>query len=101
MALPSSPLGSSRLPPDESNLLTTTTWQLALPSGDTQMTSVFACGYCRRIVPQGSGTLYVQRFNDAVMTSYLMTSGQPLDGLFKAVGGTTTGSSSITVNLEV
>jgi hypothetical protein len=102
LALPTSPFGAA-WPADSAqrNLFTVATWALAIGSADTLMSAVFNAGFARRMVAQASGTLYVKRQGDTAFTPYVVSAGTVLEGIFIALGGTTTGSSGITVNLEV
>ena len=83
------------------NLLTVATFALTIGSADSLMSAIFAAGFCRRIVPQASGTVYVKRQADSGFTPYAASAGVAIDGIIIAVGGTGTGSSAITVNLEI
>lgn len=100
MSLPASPFGPNA-PADHTGMLTRATWALAIGASDTAMNSVFIAGIARRIYCNASGTLYVQRAGDSVMTPYTVFAGQYLDGEFTNIGGTGTGSTAMTVNLEV
>jgi hypothetical protein len=83
------------------NLLPVATSALAIGATDTIMGNVFAAGFCRQVVSQGTGTVAIKRVGDSVFTAYAMTAGEVLEGIFVAVGGTGSGSSAITVNLEL
>jgi hypothetical protein len=91
------------LPADaaQTNRFTTATFALAIGAPDVAMSTIFAAAFCRRIVAQANGTIYVQRQGDSGFAPYAVTTGVPLEGIFVAVGGTGSGSSAITVNLEV
>ncbi len=97
------PFGPSEMPADaaQHNRFPTCSYALALPAGDTLVSTIFRAGFCRRIYVNTAGTLYVQRGGDSVMTPYTVVAGTHLDGIFTAIGGTTTGSSAATVNLEL
>ncbi len=97
------PFGPSTVPADaaQHNRKPTCTYALVLPSGDTQVSTIFRTGFCTRIYCNTAGTLYVQRQQDGVMTPYTVVAGTVLEGIFVAIGGTTTGSSAATVNLEL
>src|SRR5580700_5309683 len=82
---------------------TTATAQLTIGSADVPMSSLFNAGFARRIVSQGSGTLYVSRVDDGgVFTPYVVAVGTELRGIFAAIGGSVTGSTSgLVCNLEI
>jgi len=90
--------GPATFPADPSQLLTCYTQALTMSGSDAAMSTYFNCGYCRRLVPQANGTLYVQRQGDAGYTPWVVTAGVPLDGQFMALGAA---SDFITVNLEL
>lgn len=88
-------------PPDPTGLLTKCHYAFAIPAGDTLVSTIFASTICRRIYCNLGGTLYVKGSGDAVFVSYTVFAGQYLDGDWVAIGGTGTGSTSMTVNLEL
>ncbi|HEY2598585.1 MAG TPA: hypothetical protein VGJ79_08910 [Candidatus Dormibacteraeota bacterium] len=93
------PFGPSAISPND--LLTTCTYAFAIPGTDTLMSTVFNSGYARRIYCNTSGTLFLSRANDGVnLYSYTVTAGGYIDGNITRIGGTGTGSTSMTVNLE-
>ena len=97
------PFGPSEMPADAAQrcLYPTCTYALAIEAGDTDVSTIFSAGFCRRIYAISAGTLFVQRKGDEAMNAYTLAVGGVLEGIFVAVGGTTTGSSAITVNLEL
>lgn len=94
------PYGPSA-PNDVTGLLTKCHYAFAIPSGDTQVSTIFSAGLCRRIFCGSAGTVYAQGAGDAVMVSYAVPAGFYLDGEWVAIGGQTTGSTNMTVNLEL
>lgn len=94
-------IGPPAGPPDELGLLTVCSYALLIGANDTLVNTIFSAGYARRVVPQGNGTIYIKRALDPSFVPYAATAGQPIDGNIVAIGGTGTGSSAITVNLEV
>lgn len=81
----------------------------SIPSGNVSLTATgttgFPVAYARRLVVGGSSgspsLLYVQRAGDSGFTAYAVQAGQVLDGIFIAVGGSTTGTTGVTyVNAE-
>jgi hypothetical protein len=69
-------------------LLTQAHYTLAVPAGDTAVSSIFKLGYARRVYCGAAGTVALQGASDAVMVSYVVQAGQYLDGRWIAVGGT-------------
>ena len=94
-------------PNDFRGLLPEQTHALAIPAGDTLLNTIFNAGYARRIYVQTAGTLYVARIGDLddskalVYTPYTVAANTYYDGVWAAIGGTTRGSTSATVILEV
>ncbi len=86
-------------------VLTTQGQQVTVGAPDIALSTVFNCGFCRRIVPQGSGTVFVQRVGDTAPIPYVVTAGQAsaIDGNIVLIGGTTNHptASAIALNLEV
>jgi hypothetical protein len=86
-------------------VLTTQGVQVTVGAPDIVLSTVFNCGFCRRIVPQAAGTVFVQRSGDSAPISYVVTAGQAsaIDGNIVLIGGSTNhaGASAIALNLEV
>lgn len=84
-------------------VLSTQGVQVTVGLPDVLLTSVFNCGFCRRVVAQAAGTVFVQRSNDAAPISYLLAAGAAVEGHITLIGGSTNhaGASAIAINLEV
>ncbi len=83
--------------------LTTCTQQITMSTADVLASAQFTCGIIRRVVPQANGTVFLQRTGDATAVSYVAFPGQPIDGEFTLIGGTTNypTASTIVLNLEM
>lgn len=77
--------------------------QVTVGGPDIAMSATFQCGYCRRVVAQAAGTVFIQRQDDSAPISYAVTAGYAIEGLITLIGGTTTHgtASTIALNLEV
>lgn len=84
-------------------VLTTQGQQVTVGAPDIALSSVFNCGFCRRVVAQAAGTVFIQRAGDTAPISYVLTAGQSVDGNIVLIGGSTNhaGASAIALNLEV
>ena len=73
-----------------------TSWNVAvtLSTADVLGTALFTYGQITKITVCSAGTLYLQGVNDAAMVPFIVIVGQVLIGLFQAIGGSTTGSTS-------
>jgi hypothetical protein len=101
MSLPVAPFGPNS-PADHLGLLSRVSWPLPLGSADVDLSQVFTAGIARRIYINTSGTLYISRVGDGgVYTPYQVVAGTFLDGEFALIGGTVTGSSAMTVVVEL
>lgn len=95
-----SAIGPNQPPIDTAALVTVATQQITMAGSNVGMSTYFTSGVCRRVVPQVSGTIYLQRQQDgSTYTSYVATAGVPIDGLFIGIGASTT--NPMLVNLEV
>ena len=83
--------------------LTTAAVQKTVGAPDILLSAVFNCGFCRRVVAQANGTVFIQRSGDAAAVSYVLTAGQAVDGNIVLIGGSTNygTASAIAINLEV
>lgn len=86
-------------------LLPTQTYQpigASIPSGNVTLniaTTGFSVAYARRIVvgtATSSAILYLQGYGDSGFTAWAVSAGQVIDGIFIAVGGSTTGTTGVT-----
>ena len=86
-----------------SQVLTTQGQQITVGAPDVALSSVFNCGFCRRVVAQASGTVFIQRVGDAAPISYVLTANAAVEGNIVLIGGTTNHgtASAIALNLEV
>jgi hypothetical protein len=77
--------------------------QVTVSTGDLAMTTYFAAGIARRVIPQASGTVFLQLAGDAAALSYVATAGVPIDGEIILVGGSTNypSASAIVLNLQL
>ena len=81
-------------------------YNFTIGSGNTTAASVFKAGVFRRIVCNAAGTLFAALEGDVnddgttAYVSYTVVAGQILEGLFVAIGGTTTGSTAISVTVQ-
>jgi hypothetical protein len=94
-------IGPSTMPQGALDLVPKVVSAQAIGSPDIDLTTVFAAGRCRRVIPQAAGTVYLKHSGDAGFTPYAVLASIPIDGDFIAIGGTGTGSSAITVNCEL
>lgn len=89
-------------PNDITGAMTVATFNLTVPAGDTLLSTIFNSGICRRIYCNGAGTLFLSRTGDSLnYYSYTVTASQYLDGEFAAIGGTTRGSTALSLILEM
>lgn len=97
------PFGPATVPADalQRHRRPVCTYALAIGAADTDLATVFNAGLCSRIYCNAAGTVAVQRQGDAELTPYTVVAGTVLEGVFVKVGGTGSGSSAITVNLEL
>ncbi len=72
-----------------------------ISTADVLMSTIFNCGFCRRVVAQAAGNVAIQRQADSGFTVYALTAGQDVQGQIVAVGSTTHGSSAIAVVVEL
>lgn len=93
------PFGPLAVP--DGYLLTASHYAYAIPSADALISTVFKAGFARRVYCGAAGTVYLQGRYETVMVPYVVVAGTYLDGYWTAIGGTTTGSTSMTVNLEL
>jgi hypothetical protein len=93
------PFGPASVP--DGYLLTASHYAFAIPAGDTALNTIFNAGFARRVYCGAAGTVYLQGRNESVMVPYPVVAGEYLDGYWTAIGGTSTGSTSMTVNLEL
>jgi len=84
-------------------VLTTAVASVTVGTADVPLTGVFNCGFCRRVVAQAAGTVFVQRSNDSAPVPYLLAAGASVAGNIVLIGGTTNHptASAIALNLEV
>lgn len=84
-------------------VLTTQGAQVTVGAPDIALSSVFNCGFCRRVVAQATGTVFIRRSNDSAPISYALTANQAVEGNIILIGGSTNhaGASAIALNLEV
>jgi hypothetical protein len=84
-------------------VLTTQGQQVTVGTADIPLSSVFNCGFCRRVVAQAIGTVFIQRSGDSAPISYALTAGAAVEGNIVLIGGSTNhaGASAIALNLEV
>lgn len=94
-------IGPSTAPYGALDFVPTVVSAQAIGSTDIDLTTVFAAGLCRRVIPQAAGTVYLKHKGETSFTPYVVLASIPVDGAFIAIGGTVTGSSAITVNCEL
>ena len=70
-------------------VMQTQTQALTVGAADTQLGTVFNCGFCRRVYCNGPGTLFVQRALDAAPVAYTVVAGTQIDGRIVLIGGQT------------
>lgn len=81
----------------------TYTQTITVGAPDTLLSSVYNCGFCRRIFCGAGGIVFVQRANDTVMVGYTLPAGGEIRGQIKAIGGTTNHptAAAVALNLEL
>lgn len=84
-------------------VMTTQGQQVTVATADIPLSGVFNCGFCRRVVAQAAGTVFIQRSGDAAPISYILTANAAVEGNIVLIGGSTNhaGASAIALNLEV
>jgi hypothetical protein len=83
-------------------ILTTAAQQVTVGLPDISLADIFECGFCRRVVCQAAGTVFVQRKEDPAPISYAVTAGYAVDGYIVLIGGSTNHptASAIALSLE-
>ncbi len=84
-------------------VLTTQGQQVTVGAADIALAGVFNCGFCRRVVAQAAGLVFIQRSGDSAPISYQLAQGAAVEGNIVLIGGTTNHAtaSAIALNLEV
>jgi hypothetical protein len=97
-----SAIGPNTLPEGSKDFLTVSTVSATIGSADILASAVFNTGVIRRVYCNAGGTLFVQRVGDTAYPAagYTVSAGQYIDGQITKVGGTTTGSSAISIVME-
>lgn len=98
--------GPSYGPGDPVSLLTKNGLQVTTGAADLAMSTYYNANYCRRVVAQGSGTVFIHRVGDAVNAaiSYAVVAGTIIDGEIDLIGGTTNYASAtngLVLNIEL
>jgi hypothetical protein len=75
--------------------------QVTVGAPDIPLSSVFNCGFCRRVVAQAAGTVFVQRADDSAPISYLLASGGSVTGSITLIGGTLAHPTADTLVLDL
>lgn len=87
------------------SILATQGAQITVGAADVPLSSVFNCGFCRRVVAQADGTVFIQRAGDTAPIPYVLkvATNNAVEGNIVLIGGTTNHgtASAIALNLEV
>lgn len=75
--------------------------QTTISTADIAVSTLLTCGAAARVIPQSAGTVYLQLAGDVASCSYVAVAGQAIDGEVILIGGTTTGSTAMKINVMV